>query len=88
MSDLVQRLREWEPCRANGVCRVHDARSGCICAEAADRIEGLEAWIAEIRSILKNSRVVVLGGNSSETLKGISLSGQLSSKVFGEDNDR
>lgn len=45
MSDLVERLRRGEPCRegCGGPCRTMDAASGCICAEASDRIERLEA---------------------------------------------
>ena len=44
MSDIVERLRV-------GICyqqcRVKDTASGCECAEAADRIERLEAEVAE-----------------------------------------
>ena len=50
MSDLVERLRRGEPCRegCGAPCRTMDAASGCICAEAADRIEQLEAALREI----------------------------------------
>ena len=40
MSDLVERLRAGV---CGDKCRVMDTRSGCICAEAATRIEQLEA---------------------------------------------
>ena len=40
---IAQRLRSGdETCDVNA-CRVKDARSGCLCAIAADRIERLEA---------------------------------------------
>lgn len=54
MSDLVERLKAGEPCLwddiggNSNVCKVRDARSGCICAEAADRIEALEAENASL----------------------------------------
>jgi len=40
-TDIVTRLRSGqEPCGTNS-CRVMDARSGCLCAAAADEIEKL-----------------------------------------------
>lgn len=52
MSDLVERLRRGEPCRegCGAPCRTMDAASGCICAEAADRIEQLEATLDTVRA--------------------------------------
>lgn len=51
MSDLVERLRRAEPCRegCGAPCRVMDAASGCVCAEAAARIEQLEADNTRLR---------------------------------------
>lgn len=45
MSKLVDRFRAGGPCEDGKdltVCKVRDAASGCICAEAADTIEDLE----------------------------------------------
>lgn len=46
MSDLVERLRAGFQCAESGNrCRTMDAQSGCVCAEAADRIAQLEAEV-------------------------------------------
>ena len=46
MPDLVERLRRGEPCQPHDdVCRIIEARSGCICAEAADEIERLRSQL-------------------------------------------
>jgi hypothetical protein len=42
MTDIIERLRAGEPCCADP-CRVLEARSGCLCATAADEIERLRA---------------------------------------------
>ena len=49
MSDIVERLRNGEPCRAtSGVrCRFMDARYGCLCAIAADEITRLTAEVEQ-----------------------------------------
>ena len=44
MSDLVERFRRGEPCD-DRKCRVMEAASGCMCAEAADEIERLERLV-------------------------------------------
>lgn len=41
MSNLVTRLRDGGETCGTEQCKVRDARSGCICAMAADRIEEL-----------------------------------------------
>lgn len=52
MSEIVERLRKGEACKENGgVCALMDARSGCLCATAADeiaRIAALEARVKEL----------------------------------------
>lgn len=55
MSDIVESLREGMICEVEGAkCAVMDARSGCICAEAADEIEELRAkdqhWNEHLRT--------------------------------------
>jgi hypothetical protein len=40
MTDIVERLRRGEAC-IDHKCRMMEARSGCTCAEAADKIERL-----------------------------------------------
>jgi len=58
--DLVERLRAGYPCKeaaADGCCKVMDARSGCICAEAADELSRLTAEVARLSA--ENTR---LGG--------------------------
>jgi len=44
--DLVERLRRGGECESP--CRVMEADSGCLCAEAADRITALTARLAEL----------------------------------------
>lgn len=53
--DLRERLRRGEPCRegCGAPCRTMDAASGCICAEAADRIEQLEAALRPLACTCK-----------------------------------
>jgi hypothetical protein len=50
VSDIVERLRNGEPCRAtSGVrCRFMDARYGCLCAIAADEITRLTAEVEKV----------------------------------------
>lgn len=51
-TDLVARLRSGEPC-GDDRCRVMDARSGCICATAAARIEADGREIERLREALR-----------------------------------
>lgn len=54
MSDIVERLRVGEACKENGgVCAVMDARSGCLCAIAADTITALRAENEKLRAALE-----------------------------------
>lgn len=46
--DLVKRLRIGGETCGTDACKVKDARSGCLCAIAADRIERLEAALRKI----------------------------------------
>ncbi len=49
--DIVKRLRQGYPCKeaaADGCCKVMDARSGCLCAEAADTITRLTAEVERL----------------------------------------
>ena len=48
--DIVQRLRDGLPCFGDE-CKTRDGRS-CMCAEAADRIEALEAEVARLNDVL------------------------------------
>jgi hypothetical protein len=49
MTDIVERLRRGTPCiGSEGPCEVRDTRSGCECAEAADEIERLRAFIESL----------------------------------------
>ena len=43
MSEIVKMLRSGTVCE--DPCRVMDARSGCVCAEAADTITRLQAEV-------------------------------------------
>ena len=45
MDDLVKRLRSGGETCGIDACKVRDAKSGCLCAIAADRIEALEAML-------------------------------------------
>ena len=45
--DIVQRLRDAEPCQES-VCKLRDVRSGCCCASAADEIEQLRSTLKDI----------------------------------------
>ncbi len=45
--DIVQRLRDAEPC-IEDICKMRDARSGCCCASAADEIERLRAALKAV----------------------------------------
>lgn len=58
MSDIVERLRNGEPCRAtSGVrCRFMDARYGCLCAIAADEITRLTAENEKLRKELDEAQ--------------------------------
>jgi len=54
--DLVTRLRAGYPCKeaaADGCCKVMDARSGCLCAEAAAEITRLRAEVERLRAALE-----------------------------------
>jgi hypothetical protein len=56
MTDVVERLRAGEPCQPHDdVCRSIEARSGCICAEAADEIERRRADIAHLDTKLDDA---------------------------------
>lgn len=48
MSDLIENLRVGYQCQPDD-CAMKNARSGCICAEAADQIEQLEAENARLQ---------------------------------------
>lgn len=53
MSEIVRRLRAGYPCaELGGLCRVRDAASGCLCAEAADTITRLDGGVTELSSML------------------------------------
>ena len=43
--ELVKRLRSGGETCGIDACKVRDAKSGCLCATAADRIEALEATL-------------------------------------------
>jgi hypothetical protein len=45
--DLVERLRTGTDCA--DPCRVKDARSGCLCAEAADEIAFLRREVERLK---------------------------------------
>lgn len=55
MSDIVERLRNGEPCLdPSGVrCRIMDARYGCLCAIAADEIVRITAEVERLRAALE-----------------------------------
>jgi len=53
--DIVERLRNGEPCKeasGDNHCKVMDARSGCLCAIAADTITALTAENERLQSII------------------------------------
>jgi hypothetical protein len=60
--DLIGRLRRGEACEHNP-CRVMDTRSGCICAEAASRIEALQAELADYVEVEEVNRDLVKRGD-------------------------
>ena len=64
MSDIVERLRNGEPCRAtSGVrCRFMDARYGCLCAIAADEITRLTAENEKLRAALWDIHAICNNG--------------------------
>jgi len=54
--DIVTRLRAGYPCKeaaADGCCKVMDARSGCICAEAADELARLTAEVERLTKVVE-----------------------------------
>lgn len=46
--ELVKRLRSGGETCGIDACKIRDAKSGCLCAIAADRIEALEAALRGI----------------------------------------
>jgi len=55
--DLITRMRNGEPCMdpSDVRCRVRDARSGCLCAEAAAEIARLTAEVERLRAELRTA---------------------------------
>lgn len=52
MTDIVEKLLNGFPClegTSDHTCRVRDAKSGCLCATAADEIEKLRAALWRVR---------------------------------------
>ena len=49
--ELVKRLRSGGETCGIDACKIRDAKSGCLCAIAADRIEALEAALREILQV-------------------------------------
>ena len=64
-AELAARLRLGEPCAADP-CRVMEARSGCLCAEAAAEIERLQAQME--RMIVEVSRWSIAASEEMEML--------------------
>jgi len=67
--DIVKRLRNGEPCKeasADGCCKVMDARSGCICAEAADELSRLTAENERLRAALEPFAAALKGNWSHQ----------------------
>ena len=54
--ELVKRLRSGGETCGIDACKIRDAKSGCLCAIAADRIEALEA-------ALKNVGILAFGAS-------------------------
>ncbi len=57
MSDIVERLRSGEPCceaSGNNCCKIKEARSGCLCAEAADTITALMEEVERLQAYIAN----------------------------------
>jgi hypothetical protein len=52
MSDIVKHLRAGDPCREEDRCRVMNSASGCLCAMAADTIEGRRAESEALRDTI------------------------------------
>jgi hypothetical protein len=46
MTDIVERLRQGDMCQGSS-CRIKEAASGCVCAEAANEIERLRKELGE-----------------------------------------
>ena len=51
MTDIVERLRTGRMC--DDKCRVMEAKSGCLCAEAADEIEKLREALLDIVAVVR-----------------------------------
>jgi hypothetical protein len=58
-TDIEERMRNGEPCKeasGDNHCKVMDARSGCLCAIAADTITALRAEIERLNTLVQTMR--------------------------------
>ena len=65
--DIVKHLRAGEPCQ-NDMCRVMDADSGCLCAMAADTIEGRRAESEYLAAQLEKARKALIDIANSDDI--------------------
>jgi len=71
MSEFTDRLRDGGETCGTERCKVRDARNGCMCAIAADRLDALEA---ENKALRKALRDCVNFMENTESELGITLS--------------